>query len=188
MNPNVQRLIELALSYNGAALNNDREADLRQLLSRSGIDNPQTLLSPKVSTCGLFVLGIWYAAGVKHALLDHPYEVGKAIAWVRTIAFDAQALRKPSDGLPMAGAVLHYFTHGQNNNHVEILCADPDVVHGAALALHCGGGRPNCGVGEATSNIFWSSGRPLQEWIDLNLLLPEVDEDAYGPEEPPTAR
>jgi len=181
-------VVETVRSYVGLHLGSIGEDQLADLYSRSGLDKANAIVSPHVSTCGLFGLGIWFKMGVKHSLLTTPYKTGMAIAWLREIAHDLNAIRKPSDGLPSPGSLLHYFTKGHNNNHVEFVLSQPQVIVQQWRAEHAGGGRALAGVGSDTSDILWSSGRPLQEWFDIDALLPEVTDDAYGPEEPPTAR
>jgi hypothetical protein len=162
-----ENIIELVNSYVGDSLVNKKE-DLALLVARQ-VDDPNQIVQIKTN-CGLFALGIWYAVGVQHDLLKIKYISGQAIAWVRKIALAKGALRSyPKDGPPVAGALMHYYTPGTNNNHVEFLLENPNKH----IALHAGGGRDKNEIGSGTSDITWSAqpSRRLQEWVDPAALL-----------------
>jgi hypothetical protein len=164
-----ENIVEIVKEYIGDSLLNNKE-HLALLIARD-VDDPNNVVQIKTN-CGLFALGVWCKAGVQHKLLDTKYKNGMAIAWVRKIAIDKKALRNyKKDGPPVAGALLHYYTQGKNNNHVEFLLEDPDEK---MVAFHAGGGRANNEIGSGTGNIAWSSGRPLMEWIDPVALLESV--------------
>lgn len=163
-------VIHIVTSCSGWSLHNHAN-ELRALLSRN-VNDPNTLLDARVSTCGLFALAVWHGVHVEHKFVDAPYVTGMAIAWLDTIAKDLGAVRSPvHDGPPTPGALLHYYTRGKNDDHVEFLLSDVTELHGTMwLAHHGGGGRADCGIGLGHSDIKWSSGRPLQAWFDLRAL------------------
>jgi hypothetical protein len=148
----------------------NRKDILRTFLARD-IDDPSFQLSEHVSTCGLFGLAVWYASGVEHELLHRPYEIGMAISWIMHIANDLQAIRYPKrDGLPIEGALMHYYTkRPSKDDHVEF-CLRPPNPH-TFIAEHAGGGREHCGIGDGVGDIRWNLGRPLQCWYDPMALL-----------------
>lgn len=173
-------IVEFVKSYIGDSLLKNRE-DLALLLARQ-VDDPNQIVQVKTN-CGTFTLGVWWAVGVQHPLLSSKYKNGMAISWVRQIAIDKKALRKyPQDGNPIAGALLHYYTPGLNNNHVETLLENPNDK---MISLHAGGGRNNNEIGSGTSDITWSyqQTRHLQEWVDPVALLVGSPEFHWNPTE-----
>lgn len=182
-----QRIVDIVNYWVGAKLGT-RENELRAFLSRFGIDNPRTIIDPKVSTCGLFALAVWAAAGVDHPLCRKRYEIGAAVTWVGLIARDLQAVCTcKRNGLPQPGDLMHYYSARPSfDDHLEFLLATPSC-HDTwiAIALHGGGGRSDCGVNSNSSNIRFNSGRPLQCWYSAERLLAgsaEVTEDEEQPE------
>ena len=157
----------------GCSLEHD-SAKLCEFIGR-GIDDGHSLLSPKVSDCGLFGLAVWHAAGVDHELVGASYINGMAISWLVHIAHDMQAIRYPKrDGLPRIGSLMHYYSkRPSTNDHVEFCLSLPAT--GSGLADHAGGGRANCAIGSGHSTVLWSSGRPLQCWYDADALLCGVE-------------
>jgi hypothetical protein len=171
-------IVEFVKSYVGDSLLHNKE-DLALLVSRQ-VDDPNQVVQIKTN-CGMFALGVWCAVGVQHPLLHTKYKSGMAIAWVRQIAIAKKALRTyPKDGPPVAGALLHYYTPGTNNNHVEFLLENPNDKH---VALHGGGGRENNAITSGTSDITWSyqQSRKLQEWVDPVALLVGSPEFHWNP-------
>lgn len=159
-------IVEIVKSYVGDSLLHNKE-DLALLVARQ-IDDPNQIVQVKTN-CGIFTLGVWWAAGVQHELLTKKYKNGMAIAWVRQIAIDKKALRKyPQDGNPIAGAALHYYTPGKNDNHIEHLLSTPDTN---MIAEHGGGGRTNNAITSSTSDIRTNYYRQLREWVDPVALL-----------------
>lgn len=163
-------LCVLVRSYVGCSLSNRRD-DLCTLIAR-GVDDPATILAGVSADCGMFALGIWCKAGVQHPILQRRYQVGMAIHWVIEIAQDLSAMRYPKkDGPPRPGALMLYFLEHKNDDHVEFCLSEPSGDSLNLIADHAGGGRADDAIGEATSPIEWSSGRPLQLWIDADALL-----------------
>jgi hypothetical protein len=161
-----RKIVDLVKPWVGSNLR-VRGDELRAFISR-GIDDPESELDAHISTCGLFALAVWHAAGVKHELIARPYQMGQAIIWLAQIAKDLGAIRYPKrDGAPRPGALLHYKTATHNDDHMAV----PRAEGKQWLADHAGGGRPDAGVGEGGSDLLWSSGRPLQEYYDPNALL-----------------
>jgi hypothetical protein len=163
-----ENIIEIVKSYIGDSLVNKKD-DLAELVAR-GVDDPNQIVQVHTN-CGMFALGVWCLVGVQHDLLKTKYINGQAIAWVRKIALAKNALRTyPKDGPPVAGALMHYYTPGSNDNHVEFLLENPNAKH---VALHAGGGRDKNEIGSGTSDITWSwqPSRRLKEWIDPVALL-----------------
>src|SRR5574343_1935896 len=152
--------VELVNKYVGCSLL-ARKDELATLVCR-GVDNPAQAVQIKTN-CVMFSLGIMHEAGVNHDLLSQPYKSGMAIAWLRTIGKDLGALKKFSKSeMPKKGALLHYFTPGKNDNHVEGLLSDVDAT---GCAEHGGGGRSNNAITSSSSTILFNYGRPLQEWF-----------------------
>jgi hypothetical protein len=150
----------------------ERCNELAEFCAR-GVDVPEHvrlwMSSPNFSNCAFFALAVWKAVGVKHDVLSTPYKTQMAMAWVIQIGHDLDAVKKyPRDGLPVAGALMMYFTPGKNNHHVEFALTDATRF---GVADHAGGGRPHCAITEGRSNIRWSNERPLQYWFDPELLL-----------------
>ena len=80
------------------------------------------------------------------------------------------ALNKYSSAnAPKAGSLLHYFTPGKNDNHVEWLLSDMDDQ---GCAEHGGGGRTDNAITVGSGDVTVNYGRPLQEWLDPDMLLP----------------
>ena len=160
-------IISLVRKYVGCSLH-VRKDDLATLVCR-GVDDPDQAVLIKTN-CGMFALGIMKEAGVQHDLLNQPYKSGMAIAWVRTIGKDLNALNKYSSAnAPKAGSLLHYFTPGKNDNHVEWLLSDMDDQ---GCAEHGGGGRTDNAITVGSGDVTVNYGRPLQEWLDPDMLLP----------------
>lgn len=171
-----ENIVEIVKSYIGSSLIHNRE-DLALLIAR-GVDDPNQVVEIKTN-CGMSCLGFWWLAGVQHELLKKKYVNGQAIAWIRKIAIDKKALRKyPEDGPPIAGAALHYYTLGKNDNHIEILLSNPD---GKFIALHGGGGRPNNAITSSISDIRTNYYRGLKEWVDPVALLAGSPEFHWNP-------
>lgn len=172
-------IVELVKSYIGDSLLHNKE-DLALLVSRH-VDDPNQSVQIKTN-CGMFALGVWCAVGVQHSLLQSPYKNGMAIVWLRQIAKSKNALHSyPKDGRPVAGSLLHYYTPGKNDNHVEFLLENPNQKF---IALHAGGGRANNEIGSGSGDIRFSSGRPLKEWICPIALLEGSPEFHWNPTEP----
>jgi hypothetical protein len=161
-------LVQIVEGWIGASLL-ERADELRKFIARD-IDDPRYELNAHISDCGLFALAVWHAAGVHHQLCDAKYVPGVAIQWLVHIAHDLQAIRYPQrDGLPVPGALMQYYSpRPSHNDHVEFCLSLPNAD---GLAEHAGGGRPECEIGSSTSDIRWSSARPLQCWIDPDALL-----------------
>jgi hypothetical protein len=156
----------LVRKYEGCSIHIRRD-DLGALVCR-GVDDPEQSVLIKTN-CGMFALGIMKEAGVVHDLLSHKYVSGMAIAWLRTIGKDLKALQKYSkDNKPRAGSLMHYYTAGKNDNHVEWLLSDIDDQ---GCAEHGGGGRTDNAITIASGNVLTNYYRPLQEWLDPDLLL-----------------
>jgi hypothetical protein len=169
MNQSNEILVTLVRKYVGCSLLN-RKDELGVLVAR-GVDAPNKVVGIKTN-CATFALGIMHEAGVVHPLLEKPYVLGMAVAWVRTIGKDLKALTKyTKDTVLPPGALLHYYTPGKNNNHVEWLLSE---VAPNKIADHAGGGRSNNAVTLEHGSIDYSAGRPLQEWLDPRFLLPYV--------------
>lgn len=161
-----QQLVQCVKYYIGFTLENHGD-ELRYFLSR-GVDDPATIVDTHISDCGLFALAVWLEVGIRDEKLSEKYQTGKAIEWLVEITNRHNATRHIRDDIPTVGALLHYHTHGKNDDHVEFLLSPPTI--GQWIANHAGGGRANCGIGEGTSNILWNLGRPLQAWYDINAL------------------
>ena len=175
-NPN--DIVSIVKSYVGDSLLKNK-ADLAELVARQ-VDDPNQIVQVKTN-CGMFALGVWWLVGVQNPILSQKYVNGMAISWLRKIAIAKQALRTyPKDGIPVAGALMHYYTPGINNNHVEFLLEDPDDK---MVALHGGGGRDNNEISQGTSDISWNytSSRHLQEWVDPVVLLVGSPEFVWNP-------
>lgn len=173
-------IVEIVKSYIGDSLIHNKE-DLGILVSRH-VDDPNQIVQIKTN-CGMFALGVWCLAGVQHNLLKSKYKNGMAIAWLRQIAISKGALRTyPKDGPPIAGALMHYYTPGANNNHVEFLLEDPNDK---IVALHAGGGRDQNAIASGTTDVSWSyqPTRKLQEWIDPVALLVGSPDFHWNPNE-----
>lgn len=163
-------VVQTVESWIGASLK-DRADDLKAFISR-GHNDQLNLLTPQVSSCGLFALAVWFAVGVDHELVRARYQTGKAITWIEHIASDLGAVRHVKhDGPPSVGSLLHYYSKRPSyNDHVEFLLSEPNA---RGLSKHAGGGRKDCKVGAGEDNLSWNGGRPLQVWYDLAALLPE---------------
>jgi len=118
----------------------------------------------------MFALGVMHEAGVVHDLLGQKYKSGMAISWVRTIGKDLKALNKYVSGTALkAGCLMHYYTPGKNDNHVEWLLSDMDDQ---GCAEHGGGGRTDNAITTGEGDVLVNYGRALQEWLDPDMLLP----------------
>lgn len=174
-------IVEIVKSYLLDSLLHNKE-DLSLLIARQ-VDDPNKVVQI-TTNCGLFALGVWWLVGVQHALLNTKYQNGMAIVWLRKIAQAKGSLRTyPKDGLPVAGSLMHYYTQGHNDNHVEFLLENPNDKH---VALHAGGGRDKNAIASGTGDITWSyhKSRKLMEWIDPVALLvgsPEFHWNPTGP-------
>ena len=169
MNQSNEILVNLVRKYVGCSLLN-RKDELGVLVAR-GVDDPKKVVGIRTN-CATFALGIMHEAGVIHPLLEKPYVLGMAVAWVRTVGKDLQAIKKYTKGTVLPpGALLHYYTPGKNNNHVEWLLSE---VAPNNMAEHGGGGRANNAITSGFGSVDYNSGRPLQEWFDPRFLLPYV--------------
>lgn len=151
----------------------EHEQDYRIFMSRGLIDDTYAIINERISTCGLFGLAVWFALEVPHPLITTRYVTGKAITWICEIAQELGAVRYPKrDGPPTIGALMHYWSPGRNDNHVEFCLSEADVSpDGHWFAQHAGGGRALGAIGFGQGNIRWDSGQPLQEWYDLEALF-----------------
>jgi len=171
-----QRLARIAYSHVGCSLKNRRD-ELGKLVAR-GVDSPEKVVTI-TTNCGTSALGVMAQAGVRDAILNKPYQSGMAIAWLRAIGQRTGALQKYSRSgpQPKIGSLMRYNTAGKNDDHVEWLLSD---VGNNGVAHHCGGGKANNAITEATGNITVSFNRPLVEWWDPDKLgievLPSLDE------------
>lgn len=162
-----QKITRTVRLYAGCSLAN-RRTELGALVAR-GVDKPASVVEIHTN-CGMFALGIFAEVGVKHDLLDKPYQDGEAIAWLRLIGKATGALttyKGPHGPQPPVGSLLRYNTAGKNDDHVEFLLGPVDAL---GHAEHGGGGRANNAIsitpyalGEA-SLITWNFGRPLVEF------------------------
>ena len=161
-----ENIVEIVNGYLGDSLLHNKD-DLAELVAR-GVDDPNQIVQVKTN-CAVFTLGVWWFVGVQHDLLNKKYVSGQAIAWARKIATDKNALRTyPKDGPPVAGAAMHYYTPGKNDNHIEHLLSAPDENMNA---LHGGAGRNNNAVTSETGDIRTNYYRQLHEWVDPVALL-----------------
>ena len=109
---------------------------------------------------------------VNHALVNTPYHIGMAIHWIVEIATDLAAVKSPhADGPPTPGSLCHYYTHGNNNDHVEFVLSTVEDDGQHWIADHAGGGRAMCGISKARSDVLWSAGRPLQHWYSWDEMV-----------------
>lgn len=164
-----ERIARVARSYVGCSLTN-RRSELAALVATSKEDDPAEVVRIRTN-CGMFARGVMAKCGVVHPLLEQRYRIGYAVSDVLEVADRHVALHDwAGEALPL-GAILHYATRGLNNDHVECcLLADAGPDTGWSQP-HCGAGRPENAVTEATSDVRRSSGRPLIHWIDPVLLL-----------------
>jgi hypothetical protein len=177
------KIVRLVKSYDGISLKNDRDR-LGRLVAR-GVDRPEDVVEA-LTNCGLFALGVWAEAGVVSPILDQKYVTGAAITWCVQIGIALGALVKYRDGglKPKRGALLHYKTPGENDDHVEFLLSDVDQHWNA---LHGGGGRADNAitVTKAPGVVLWNNGRKLLQFWDpdklgIEVLLPTSDiNEAY---------
>jgi hypothetical protein len=158
--------VEIVKKYIGCSLSARRD-ELASLVAR-GVDDPAKTVLIKTN-CGMFSLGVMWEAGVEHELVSQPYKLSMAISWLRQIGQDLGALNKYTPkNPPKLGALLHYYTKGKNDNHVEWLLS---TVNSNNSAEHGGGGRSNNAITSSKGLITWNVGRPLQEWWDPEELL-----------------
>jgi len=166
------KIIRLVKSYDGISLKHDRDR-LGKLVAR-GVDQPEDVVTVHTN-CGMFALGIWAEAGVASPVLDRKYVNGAAISWCVQIGIDLGALVKYTDGglKPKRGALLHYKTPGENDDHVEFLLSDIDAHWNA---MHGGGGRADNAitVTKAPGVVLWNNGRKLLQFWDPDKLVIEV--------------
>ncbi len=165
------KIIRLVNDYIGCSLLNNRQK-LADLVAR-GVDDPNQIVTV-TTNCGLFSLGIMEIAGVQDPLLDKKYVIGLAIAWVRQIGTNLKALVKYTgkNGIqPKRGDLLHYYTNGKDDNHVEWCLSDIDDN---GIAEHGGGGRSNNAITKSTSSVLTNYYRPLQEIIQCDKLGIEI--------------
>jgi hypothetical protein len=163
-----EKLVRLVKSYDGCSLKNDRSR-LGKLIAR-GVDRPEDVVEIHTN-CGMFALGIWAEAGVSSAILDRKYASQMAISWCIQIGIERRALVKYVDGgiKPKLGALLHYKTPGENDDHVEFLLSDVDRHWNA---VHGGGGRADnaIAVSKAPGVVLWNNGRKLFQFWDPDKL------------------
>jgi hypothetical protein len=164
------RVINCVTHFAGFSLEN-HGAELGDFLSRQRLDEPAKL-TEHVGDSGLFGLAVWHALGVQHQLIKQPYVVGFAIPWLYEIAKDLGAIRHPmTHGLPKPGALLHYFTDGQSDNHVAFCLTDVRAFENVWIAF-TGGAGPDGTIATGHVDIKRNAGKPLQEWYDIDALLP----------------
>lgn len=166
------KIIRLVKSYDGISLKHGRDR-LGKLVAR-GVDQPEDVVSVRTN-CGMFALGIWAELGVSSPILNRRYVIGAAITWCVQIGIERGALVKYTEaGLkPKRGALLHYKTPGQNDDHVEFLLSDIDAHWNA---VHGGGGRADnaIAVSKAPGVVLWNNGRKLFQFWDPDKLGIEV--------------
>jgi hypothetical protein len=177
-----ERIARIVRSKVGCSLTTRRD-ELGKLVAR-GVDKPEAVVT--ISTnCATSALGFMALMGVKHKLLNTPYQSGMAVSWVRQIGIDLGALVRytgPNGPQPKPGSLLRYNTAGTNNDHVEWMLG-PLTADGSAD--HAGGGRANNAITEGTGPVLTSWGRPLVEFWDPDKL--GIDVAAAGPpaQDPP---
>lgn len=168
-----QKISRIVRKYVGCSLS-ERVDELGALVAR-GVDDPKSVVGIKTN-CGMFALGVLAEAGAQHAMLDHKYVSGMAIAWVIQIARDLEALVAVPNPLPVGfkipqGALLHYGTPGKNNDHVEWLLSE---VAPSGAADTGGGGRLNNAITAGRGIVARNANRPLLHYVDPNKLGIEV--------------
>lgn len=170
MTPAQQIIVDTVRSYVGCSLKSRRD-ELAELICFPG-DDAEIDVQIKTN-CAMFALGVWRKCGVQHELLDGRYHIGMAMAWVLQIAHSKDALIVASKDLDMVppGALMHYATHGYNNDHVEFCLSEPNSLR---QIEHAGGGRSDNLIGTGIGPWSWNYGRPLQHWVDPDRLLEGV--------------
>jgi hypothetical protein len=170
------RIAGTAEAYVGCSLKH-RRSELGKLVA-CGVDDPEKLVAYKTN-CATFVRGIMHECGVVHRRIQEPYRIGMAVADVLEIAGRHGALAKWSGQRLKRGAILYYATPekpgkpARNDDHVEVLLEDAGTDVGWTKR-HCGGGRPENAITEQRSDIRLSSGRPLLQVIDPDMLLEAI--------------
>lgn len=165
------KIVRTVNSYIGCSLSNRRD-DLGKLVAR-GVDDPNQVVTI-TTNCGTSALGILAIVGAQDSILNKKYVNGMAIAWVRQIGINLDALVKytgKNGPQPKRGDLLHYYDDGKNNNHVEWCLSDLDEN---GVAEHGGGGRPNNAITKSTSSIYTNYYRPLKEFIDCDKLHVDI--------------
>lgn len=176
-----QRLVRWVTKCNGISMSN-RLPELKGLIAR-GID-PLSLQSWAWKTnCSTSAIGFLaaicgdpVAAAACHPLLAKTSVIGMSMPWVMQIGYDTGSIVKylgPNGPQPKAGDLLHFAILGSSDDHVEWTLSDPDANGNATTG---GGGRPNQAITCGKGYVRASWARPLQHFINLDLLnIPFVD-------------
>lgn len=111
-------------------------------------------------SCALTTMGLWRRVGVRHELLDRPYVIGQAMAWVSKVGEDFGAEVYPGEGrMPGVGDAVEV----NNGNHV-IAC----VVAAAGGTVDTVEGGQADGAGNMCVKGF--AAKPLR-YVDGVLVL-----------------
>lgn len=161
-------LAEMAERFEGCSLS-ARTSDLADLVA-GGDDDPGQIVRVKTN-CATFVRGLLESVGVYHEVLDKKYVIGQAVADVRRIASRHDALFDfRGQDLPR-GTLLHYWTPGRNDSHLEVLLGDVSAETGW-VAETIGGGKPdNAVLRSEPYDVRSRAERPLSEVVDPVRLL-----------------
>ena len=195
MNSTSQAFIDYALQFAGASSTNERMDEYLDLLSR-GCETKQVRKDMgKMSSCALFVRGLWWAFGAEHDIYKRPYRAGNAPIDVLKVGKDAGAYisgrELGKNRHPHAGDAFYIATTAGKREHFGIFTKELSMQSGAWKFETVEGGQGLGGraIGKLNRTIFKSSNplgaigdRALIGWFDLSAmhlpgLRPELREN-----------
>lgn len=182
------RLLDKITGWPGLGATPAHSLEQRRAYAQIAMPNdpePTALASlPTMSGCLLVAMGWLRAAGVRHPLLDAPYQIGQACPWLTKIARDLGALRDPKDGcnpLPGDVIVIGAEIHG-------FIVTSYTALDGKMTSIDGGQGARGAAIEWRERRFGWNEstqkywtwegpnldrrGRYVVEWIDLGAMLP----------------
>lgn len=194
----------LAAAYAGTGAKSETE-DYLQLLAGNVESQAMRVSMLSMSSCGLFVRGLWRVLGVQHPILSSSYNCS-AISDILSIARNKGALvpvnrKYPDQSLPQAGDVFHIGTPGGvvgsdgkvlDDSHVGVIVVtNPNSAECIATVE---GGQVTSALGNcilafsdrkwtiATDGTISMGSRRLMNWVNCDLLnIPDSGDDTFPP-------
>lgn len=183
-----ERMVELASFYGrngGTNVKDHREGFLDLVGPHESPEMRRAMLD--MSSCALFVRGLWRELGLRHHLLLEPYRIGQAMADVQQIARELGALVEVTDSarVPKPGdSPIVWDKPDGTDAHVLVVCWVDEIPGMLRIGSVDGGQRTAAGVRAITERkrtwakkpdgwLDMPGGSPkrVRRWVDLEKLF-----------------